>query len=190
MSNFSMISNFKKLNFCNFSAHLPSLHNPIIFPFQGGILRSGNSQSNPRHFPEYLPFQRAFAPKHLPSLFLLVRLSGASLWSIAPIQCPVASPCFFPFWRASYAAEAPNHLPAPFPLVRPFRGNPTEGRFITKIRRLRQELKPFNNKLSFIQGEGESLFRGDFRVETWAFGTLGGQVWVTFSPGKYPPKRD
>ena len=35
MSIFSMISNIKKLNFCNFFPHFPLLVRPCGFPFQG-----------------------------------------------------------------------------------------------------------------------------------------------------------
>ena len=51
MSIFHTISNFEKLNFCNFSAHLPSLHNPIIFPFRGASYAAGITHQNPLRIP-------------------------------------------------------------------------------------------------------------------------------------------
>ena len=79
MSISSMISNFKKLNFCNFFPHFPLLVRPCVFPIQMASSHTASPIKIPCISPIYLPFQGApFAATFSP-----------------PISQP--PPLFFPF---------------------------------------------------------------------------------------------
>ena len=59
MSISSMISNFKKLNFCNFFSHFPLLVRPCVFPIQMASSHTASPIKIPCISPIYLPFQGA-----------------------------------------------------------------------------------------------------------------------------------
>ena len=67
MSIFRMISNFKKINFCNFFAHFSPHASPRSFSLSEGILRTTSPHASPAHFPKFLLFQGATFAGEFPS---------------------------------------------------------------------------------------------------------------------------
>lgn len=132
-----MISNFKKLNFCNFSAHLPSLHNPIIFPFQGGVLRSRNYPSKfPAHSQAYalsggiLRNRNTQSPSQ--SLPACPPLRGFPLeYRSHPMPCRI--PLLFPILGIILRGRISLSNPLRLPCFLPFQGASCRGRFMPKI---------------------------------------------------------
>lgn len=72
MSISSMISNFKKLNFCNFFSHFPLLVRPCVFPIQMASSHTASPIKIPCISPIHLLFQRAsFAATFSPAIPLV-----------------------------------------------------------------------------------------------------------------------
>ena len=72
MSISSMISNFKKLNFCNFFPHFPLLVRPCVFPIQMASSHTASPIKIPCISPIHLLFQRAsFAATFSPAIPLV-----------------------------------------------------------------------------------------------------------------------
>ena len=72
MSISSMISNFKKLNFCNFFPHFPLLVRPCVFPIQRSSSHTASPIKIPCISPIHLLFQRAsFAATFSPAIPLV-----------------------------------------------------------------------------------------------------------------------
>ena len=111
MSISSMISNFKKLNFCNFFPHFPLLVRPCVFPIQ----RASSHTASPIKIP-------CISPIHL--LF-----QGGSFATTSPQQFSHIPLVFFPFQSIRQAEFIPKTRRFRSKL-KPFRGesSPARGR--------------------------------------------------------------
>lgn len=166
MSNFSMISNFKKTQFPQLFHPLAPIvlptQNPIIFPFRGHPTQHEfpiKSPAFPRvsalsdgypmrtnfraNFPRFSSFSSALAQERFPCIFPPVR---SFRWHPVHQAFPVASPIF--------------------PRLFALSGESYEGKIYNKNRTLAPEIEAFQQGIiSCIRQRREPLW-GDFRVET------------------------
>lgn len=118
-----MISNFKKLNFCNFSAHLTQSSSPhttpSFFPFRGAFYAVGIPNQIPGIFPSICPFRG----HPLPIIFPVSSCLSVSQWLPSGVLLPsnaLSSPPAF-----SHSGEHPTQqklpiISRPFPVCPPF----------------------------------------------------------------------